>query len=134
MLVGFFFTGCTTVCPLQTVTMQAVQQELASRLTIGASPALLLSISIDPIGDTPSAMRLYAEQFGLDLGPERGWLMLSGAPADLEPVWTSFDESGPAADHTAILWIGQPGNRRWTRVSAMAEPAGIADLLLEVPQ
>lgn len=131
VLIGFFFTGCTTVCPLQTVTMQAVQQELVRRSETGAAPALLLSISVDPIGDTPTSMQRYAEQFDLDLGQERGWLMLTGAAAELEPVWSSFDEGGAAADHTAILWIGQPDNRRWTRVSAMSPPERIADLLLE---
>lgn len=132
VLVGFFFTGCTTVCPLQTVTMQAVQQELARRAPAGAAPALLLSISVDPLGDTPSAMRRYAEQFGLELGRDSGWLMLTGPPGELQPVWSSFDEGGgPAIDHTAVLWVGQPEHRRWTRVSAMAPPGRIADLLLE---
>lgn len=128
VLVGFFFTGCGTVCPLQTATMQAVQQELARRGT----PALLLSISLDPLGDSPAAMRRYAGQFGLDLGREAGWLMLTGPPEALAPVWAGFGEgAGAAADHTAMLWIGQPQHRRWTRVGAMAPPERIADLLLE---
>lgn len=130
VLVGFFFTGCASACPLQTATMQAVRQELARRAP-GAAPALLLSISLDPLGDTPGAVRDYAGRFGIELGRERGWLMLTGPFAELAPVWASFDEGGAAPDHSALLWIGQPGNRRWTRLGAMAPPERIADLLLE---
>ncbi|MCO6051772.1 SCO family protein [Mesorhizobium sp. RP14(2022)] len=133
VLVGFFFTGCATICPLQTATMQAVQGELATRHLANMATPLLLSISLDPIGDTPSSVRAYAAQFGIQLGRDHDWLMLSGSARMLAPVWASFEEEGPISDHSGFLWIGQPDNQRWTRVNAMSDAGQIADLLLEKP-
>ena len=130
--VSFFFTGCTTLCPPQTMAMANLQEELGRRIPLdGESSPLLLSVSLDPLGDTPQAMQDYAGQFGLSLGPRRGWLLLTGEPQALARVWAAFEAAGNRPeDHTAMLWLGQPGGRRWRRASALAAPETLADLLL----
>ncbi|MBV1796531.1 SCO family protein [Siccirubricoccus sp. G192] len=136
VLVSFFFTGCTSICPPQTAALDELRGELARRsaLDTEAGP-LLLSISLDPTGDTPEAMRGYAERFGIALGLERGWLMLGGEPAALARVWSAFEVPGGGPDsHLAFFWIGRTSSRVWRRVSAFEPPERLAALLLEPSQ
>lgn len=130
VVLSFFFTGCTTICPPQTAAMQLLQEELAG--WSGPRP-MLLSVTLDPFGDTPEAMRAYADRFGLDLGPQHGWLLLGGDPRALLRVWRAFEqaESRPE-DHSALIWLGAPGGRGWRRVGALTPPDRLAAMLREM--
>lgn len=124
--VGFFYTGCSAVCPPQTATFRALQSVLKER----AVQALLLSVSLDPLADTPQALGDYAARFGARLGLDQGWLMLTGAPAPLARVWAAFDSaSGRPEDHPATMWIGCADRRRWMRTAGLASPDRLADWL-----
>ncbi|WP_165943310.1 SCO family protein [Roseicella aquatilis] len=133
VLVSFFFTGCVTLCPPQIMALEALREELARRPApeVEARP-LLLSISLDPAGDTPEAMRRHAARFGIAPGPEQGWLMLGGDPAALARVWSAFEVPGGGPDsHLAFVWIGRAGGRSWRRVGAFEPPERLAALLRE---
>lgn len=126
LLLGFFFTGCSTVCPTQTATLRDVQDELRSE----PIRPLLISVSLDPFGDTPSAIRQYAERFELRLGDETGWLMLTGPMDELRKVWSAFDAAPVSpSDHAPLLWLASPGAREWTRHSAFASASALAQAL-----
>lgn len=129
---SFFFTGCETLCPPQTAAMANLQEELGKRVSPEQENCpLLMSVSLDPLGDTPQTMRSYAEKFGIRLGQQHGWLLLSGDLQALARVWASFEASGDRPeDHAAMLWIGHPGGRPWQRVSALAPTDILANLLL----
>ena len=133
VLVSFFFTTCARLCPPQTALLREVQGQLERRG--GARHPLLLSISLNPLADTPPALRAYADLFDARLGDRTGWLMLTGSTQALDPVWKAFETSGEDLDrHAATLWIGHPASHRWTRTSAVSPdvtPARLADLLLE---
>ncbi|PZP42913.1 MAG: hypothetical protein DI601_16780 [Azospirillum brasilense] len=130
LVLSFFFTGCTTICPPQTAAMQALQGELAG----WPEPRpLLLSVSLDPFGDTPEAMRAYAGRFGLELGPDKGWLLLGGDPRALLRVWRAFEQpEGRPEDHAAQIWLGAPGGRDWQRVGALTPPDRLAAMLRQM--
>lgn len=133
VVISFFFTGCATVCPTETIQMDRIRSELQRRAAQRGTPQpppLFLSISLDPLGDTPEAIRAYAGRFGISVGRKADWLMLTGSFEDLSPVWKAFDQpAGGPVDHDSLLWVGQPENGRWTRVSAFATPAAISDLV-----
>ena len=132
VIVSFFFTACARICPPQTALLRDLQDELGRRG--GGVRPLLLSISLNPLADTPAALRAYAALFDARLGDRDGWLMLTGTPEALTPVWSTFDTSGLDFEgHAATLWIGHPASRRWTRTSALSPEvtaARLADLLL----
>ncbi len=132
VVVSFFFTGCQTVCPTQTAQLSLLQENVArQQLPLIARP-LLLSISLDPYGDTPQSIREYAARFGVELGDEQNWLMLTGSFEDLRQVWRSFEQdAGNPVDHSALFWVGQPANKRWTRTDVTASPATLLALLTE---
>jgi protein SCO1 len=130
VVLGFFFTGCATICPPQTAAMQALQEELTGQP--GTRP-LLLSISLDPLGDTPQAMRAYAARFGLALGAEPGWFLLGGDPRALLRVWTAFEQpTSRPEEHAAQLWLGAPEGRPWRRVGALTPTGRLLAMLREM--
>jgi protein SCO1 len=131
VIVSFFFTGCRTVCPVQTAMMKKVMDRLDKQKGSGEKP-LFLSISLDPLGDTPDTMRGFIEQFGVKVGMSENWLFLTGSFEELEPVWRAFEQPvNDAGQHDQLLWIGQPHRGRWTRASALAPNLDLAKLILD---
>ncbi|HEV7375880.1 MAG TPA: SCO family protein, partial [Pyrinomonadaceae bacterium] len=58
--INFIFTTCTTICPPLTATFRRVQQELGERV---GSDIALISISVDPVTDTPERLQDFAAKF-----------------------------------------------------------------------
>jgi protein SCO1/2 len=71
--VTFIYTGCPDICPLLTQKMVDVQDELGPEF--GAKIAFV-SISLDPVHDTPGVLKDYAQFWGAN--PE-GWSFLTGS-------------------------------------------------------
>lgn len=67
---NFIYTQCTETCPIQTAQLARIQAEFA-----GEESLRLVSITVDPKGDTPAALSRYAERYGAH--PDR-WLFLTG--------------------------------------------------------
>ena len=57
-VVEFFFSSCTTICPIMNRNMLQVSQEFASQENFG-----IASISIDPSFDTPQVLKAYANRY-----------------------------------------------------------------------
>lgn len=60
-VVDFFFTQCKGICPTLQKNMRKVQEAFADEDRVR-----LLSISVDPKNDTPSALRTMAKEIGAD--------------------------------------------------------------------
>ena len=128
VVIGFFYTGCSTVCPPQTAMLRALRERLDAAPS-SLPKARLLSITVDPLGDSPEAMRAYAQRFDLRLGLDGGWLMLTGDAAELRRVWTAFGVPvGDPEAHSALLWLGS-ARGRWTRASSLTPTDKLVDLL-----
>lgn len=52
VVMGFVYTSCTTVCPVISAILQKLQKQLGER---AGGDVQLISLSIDPLRDTPSA-------------------------------------------------------------------------------
>ena len=57
-VVEFFFSSCTTICPIMNRNMLQVSQEFASQENFG-----IASIAIDPSFDTPQVLKAYASRY-----------------------------------------------------------------------
>ncbi len=131
VVVNFFFTGCATVCPPQTALLR--QAAAAWRERPALNRALVVSISVDALGDGPLQLRAYGERFQLPLGVQQGWVLLSGAVGPLKQVLAAFEvPPGRPDDHPALLWLGDNSRGRWTRASALNPPATTTRLLEEL--
>lgn len=77
---NFIFTQCAGVCPVLSTRMGQVQRALAEQ---GLADVRSVSFSVDPVHDTPTVLRIYAEQHHADA--ER-WLFLTGSRDELYRV------------------------------------------------
>ena len=68
----FIFTSCATICPPMTVQMASLQDEFAGE------DVHFVSFSVDPERDTPTVLRRYADNYGVDGGR---WAFLTGQKA-----------------------------------------------------
>ncbi|MBI4638634.1 MAG: SCO family protein [Candidatus Rokubacteria bacterium] len=54
----FIYTGCTETCPTQSLQFAQLQREFQD-----AADLRLVSITVDPVHDTPEVLRRYAERY-----------------------------------------------------------------------
>ena len=100
-LLDFVYTHCTDACPIMSATFQEAQRKLAEDNLLG-SKIVLVSLSVDPVHDTPPVMAEYGQQFNAN--PD-SWKMLTGNFDDVWDVVTGFKVATrpprPAADSPA---------------------------------
>jgi cytochrome c peroxidase len=101
-LVAFIYRGCSDAagCPTVLATLQRIDAELARRPSL-ASRARLVSVSFDPLHDTPERMGELASQ----LSPKTDWRFLTApSTAELAPVLADFGQ-----DVTSLVDVkGEP--------------------------
>ena len=122
--INFIFTTCTTVCPPLTATFRKVQQTAAER----GLDVKLVSISVDPVVDTPERLRAFAEKFTVD----QGWTFVTGDKGDIELLLQSLGASvANKNDHTPMILIGNDSVDYWTRAYGLSPPSRLVDLITE---
>lgn len=84
--VQLMFTGCSAICPLQGALFAGLQALLSTQ---GLTHVQLLSLSIDPLADTPKALNDWRARYGAGAR----WSAAAPAPADLDKL---LDLLGPA--------------------------------------
>ncbi len=77
LVVDFFFTRCTSICPRMSAQMQQLQLRLEGPRY---DDVLFLSHTVDPEHDTPEVLKAYGKK--LDADPKR-WKFLTGNAADI---------------------------------------------------
>jgi protein SCO1 len=122
--INTFFSGCTDVCPLGTAKMLELQRILGERV---GKEIFFYSLSIDPIHDTPQALKAYAERY--KVGP--GWLFLTGKEEDIRAVTRklglgTLQESSPLEKHSTTLMVGHEPSGQWMKNSSTDNPRFVA--------
>ena len=78
VLLNFIFTGCSSTCPLQTQALADMLRRMPPALR---SRVQLLSVSLDPLSDSPATLNAYARRMGVD---SLNWRFITGRPQDIE--------------------------------------------------
>jgi cytochrome oxidase Cu insertion factor (SCO1/SenC/PrrC family) len=121
------FTSCTTICPVMGANFTRLQKLLGSR---AGTDVLLISISVDPVNDTPERLRAWKEKF--HAGP--GWTLLTGPKTDVDYLLKTLQMfAADKLDHTALTLIGSGKTGNWRRVSGLATPAQMAEIVASTP-
>jgi protein SCO1/2 len=116
VVIDFVFTTCATVCPLLSSSFARLQQRLGDRLAHGVH---LVSISIDPVRDTPERLRTYAARYGA--GP--AWTWLTGPKNDVERVLSALRAYTPdPSAHTPIILLGDARAGTFARFNGFPAP------------
>ncbi|WP_446731617.1 SCO family protein [Pseudomonas sp. OTU5201] len=117
VVMGFVYTRCTTVCPVISAIMQKLQNQLGER---AGTEVQLISLSIDPLRDTPERLHEYAGRFGAG----DGWRWLTGSNEAVSETlkglgtWTANYE-----EHPPLIMVGDGRSQQWTRFYGFTDPA-----------
>jgi protein SCO1 len=121
---SFIFTTCTTICPLIGANLGRLQTELGPAL---GKEIALISVSVDPVTDTPERMKAWGAQFGA----KPGWSLLTGAKETVDELLKTVGlYTADIQSHSPFLLLVNDRSGDWTRVNALeTPPARIAEIL-----
>jgi protein SCO1/2 len=124
--VQLMFTGCSATCPIQGAMFSEVQQRLARE----DDGLRLLSVSIDPLGDDPKALRDWLRKFGA--APPR-WSAALPRVQDVDRLLDFLRGRANGTDrHTAQAFVFDRHARLIYRTEDMPNPAALVQLMQRV--
>ena len=103
VVVTFIYATCADTCPLLMAKLVGIQRQLG---TDGAR-VRFVAITVDPVRDTPEALRLYAEEHG---ARAPAWIFLTGTEREIGEVarrYCIYVKKKPAGDvdHTFLTSV-----------------------------
>ncbi|MGF7230993.1 SCO family protein [Arachidicoccus sp.] len=79
IVADFFFTGCASICPILTHNMAKLQRSFERNQVqndaVGANRVQFLSFTIDPLRDSVTRLKKYADNYGVN---SDNWWFLTG--------------------------------------------------------
>jgi len=121
--INTIFTTCTTICPLMGANFSKLRKILEND---AAGKVRLISISIDPIVDTPERLEQWSKNFG---PVEPGWTLLTGSKEDVDSLLKALQVfTSEKQDHAPVVLIGDSSGN-WSRASALLPPSHLAELI-----
>jgi len=110
---NFVFTSCSAICPIQSQTFAELQARAAPGLHLR-----LMSISLDPLSDTPAVLREYGRKFGAG----REWRFYTGTPDASIAAQRAFDVyRGNKMNHEPLVLLRPRPGQPWIRVEGYAD-------------
>ncbi|MNM45075.1 hypothetical protein D3C81_559920 [compost metagenome] len=123
VLLNVVFTSCGDACPLITRKLKEVRTALGD----SAKQIHFISLSIDPIADTPEKLKEFAAKNGAD---DPNWIFLTGDKASMDLVLARLGQMAPSPEqHSTLIIAGDVANKRWSKVRPDTPPAAIAQRL-----
>jgi protein SCO1/2 len=120
VVMDFVYTTCTTVCPVLSAILSQVQSRLAEQ---DDTDVRLISISVDPVRDTPERLKAYADSH--HSGSE--WFWLTGEKTQVDEVLRGLGAYTPDfEDHPSMVLVGDPRTGTWKRFFGFPGPEKIA--------
>jgi protein SCO1/2 len=122
--INFIFTSCTAVCPMLAANFRKVQTDLAKE----NANIHLISISVDPVTDTPERLKRFAAQF--HAGPN--WTLVTGDKGEIDALLGSLGVSARnKMEHTPTVLVGNEAAGHWQRVDGLASSEVVLRALRE---
>lgn len=120
VVIDFVYTRCTTVCPVLSTVFAQLQERLGPRV---GGDVRLVSLSLDPVSDTPARLKEYAIRYAS--GP--GWTWLTGDKPEVDRTLLALGAYvGDPASHPPMVLVGDVRRGGWTRFIGIASPERIA--------
>lgn len=121
-----FFAECPGTCPIMHTMMQEVQSHLGDRL---GESVLMLSITVDPVNDSPEVLKEYAARYGA----KEGWHFLTGNVENVHAVMKKIGKYVRVREqHDTIVLIGNLKTQLWKKANGLAETSEIIEVLESV--
>lgn len=124
--INFIFTNCTTICPPLAATFARLQRDMGDKI---GKDVHLISISVDPLTDTPERLKAWGAKF--KAGP--GWTFVTGEKQEMDKLLNALGAAvSKREDHTPAMIIGNDAKGIWTRTYGLAKTSQIVGLILDV--
>jgi cytochrome oxidase Cu insertion factor (SCO1/SenC/PrrC family) len=121
--INFIFTNCTTICPPLAATFARLQKEMGEQV---GKDVHLISISVDPVTDTPERLKAWGAKF--KAGP--GWTFVTGEKEEMDKLLNALGAAvSKREDHTPALIIGNDSKGVWTRTYGLAKISEIRGVI-----
>jgi protein SCO1/2 len=119
VVIDVMFTSCTGVCPVMSSTFAKIQSRLGDRL---GKDVHLISISVDPVNDTPAKLKEYAGRFGA----KPGWYFLTGPKENVDAALRKLGQYVENREaHQNLFLIGNDRTGLWKKALGLAKPEEI---------
>jgi protein SCO1/2 len=126
VVMDFVYTTCTTICPVLSALFTQVQSQLGDAV---GDEVTLVSMSVDPVRDTPQRLKAYSAKHRAG----EGWLWLTGEKGDVEDVLTGLGAYTPSfEDHPSMVLIGDGRTGEWKRLFGFPKPDRIVQIVNEL--
>lgn len=93
-LLSFIYTYCVDPigCPLAHATFATLRTQILATPAL-AGQVRFVSLSFDPVNDTPAAMKAYGGEYATANAPLRWYFLTTGSMADLKPLVDGLGQS-----------------------------------------
>lgn len=127
VVMDFVYTTCTTICPVLSALFTQVQGKLGNDVV--GSEVRLVSVSVDPIRDTPQRLKAYSAKHHAG----EGWLWLTGPKPAVDDVLTGLGAySTNFEEHPSMVLIGDGHTGEWKRLFGFPNPDRIVQIVNEL--
>ncbi len=130
VMINLMYTTCPDICPANSAQLAVVHELLKEWM---GRDITMLSLSIDPVVDTPERLRRYWEVFG----SKPGWLFLTGDYDEIDRLRHELGvyDLDPVIDadktqHAGIITFGNDRTDRWTALPILMHVRQLAGTVL----
>jgi protein SCO1/2 len=128
VVIDFVYTTCTTICPVLSALFAQVQGKLGDQLN---GDVVMVSVSVDPVRDTPQRLKAYAAKHRAG----DGWVWLTGAKPTVDDVLTGVGAySANFEEHPPMVLVGDGRTGEWQRLFGFPNPDRIMKLVNELQE
>ena len=126
VVVSFFFTSCTFICPLQGQVLAKLQPALGDKM---GKEVFFISVSKDPKTDTPQRLSLWARQYEV----KTGWTLVTGSETVMKRLLRDLigEEPGPEL-HSPVVLIGNDRTGVWEAAEGLSSPDKLVEIIERV--
>ena len=122
--INFIFTHCQGACPLMTRHLTVVRDLLGPEV---GNEIHFVSVSIDPVRDTPAAMKEFAQTHDAD---QDYWRFVTGNPKNLEFIVKKLGQyTDDVEAHSTLLLAANVRTAHWTKIPPNVPPNGVVERL-----
>jgi protein SCO1 len=126
VVINVFFTNCHGACPPMILNMQKIQDYLGDKL---GKEVLLISMTVDPMIDTPAQLKEYAKKFKA----KPGWHFVTGKKENVELALAKLGQAVKTREaHTNIFIIGNELTGLWKKAMGLAKPEELIKIVASV--
>lgn len=128
VVISFFFTSCTLMCPMQGRTLAKLRAGLAGRV---GRDVFFISVSRDPEHDSPERLRQWGTAYGV--GP--GWALVTGEKGPMANLLRDFTGESPGREtHAPTFLIGNDRAGVWAEAEGFSSPEALIKVIERVAQ